>query len=238
MSAPVRAAVAVVLALALVGPAVAAPPPPIEARTYEVRHRPLAEALELVATILSEDGTVAMRPQLRRLVVRDRPAVLAQVATLLASFDQPPRNVEVTFTLLLGSDARDAEAGRQSRPETFSRDVRGVTETLRDFTKWTSYESLGSGSVVGAEGSTATAVLSDEYRVVFQVDSVDEATGRIGFRSVTLQRTSRAPDGSQRHQNVHSTTMSATDGKMMILGAARTPESRQALFLAMQAKAR
>src|SRR6185503_17185105 len=164
---------------------------PIAVRAFEVRHRPLLEARTLIIPALSEEGTVTLRPQISRLVVRDHVSVLDEVAALLKSFDLPPRNVEVTLSLFLGSERR--EAGRQLRPESFRKDVRGVTQTLGDFTKWTSHEPLGSQSVTGAEGSRVSVDLSEDYRVVFQVESVQDT---VRLKDLSLQKLIRTADGT------------------------------------------
>ena len=144
---------------------------PVSARAFEIRFRPLADAADVVGPLLSEDGTLTLRPRLRTMVVEDRPDVLRRVAELLADWDAPPRNVEFTLTLLLGSQAGDDEAGDPA-PGDLSTEVRGVLDMLGDVTRWTSYQSLGSRSVTGTAGESVSAELAEGYRVVFQVDAV------------------------------------------------------------------
>ena len=206
---------------------------PITVRAFEVRHRALHEARTLIIPALSEEGTVTLRPQISRLVVRDHVSVLEEVAALLKTFDLPPRNVEVTLSLFLGSEKR--EAGRQLRPESFRKDVRGVTQTLGDFTKWTSYEPLGSQAVTGAEGSRVSVDLSEDYRVVFQVESVQDT---VRLKDLSLQRLVRTADGTVRAQDLHTSTIDLPVGRLLVVGAAQKPDSPQALFLTLQARPR
>ena len=123
-----------------------------------------------------------------RLVVQDSEAVLDRVATLLEGFDLPPRNVEITLSLFLGSDQREESGGTEAARGVFSKEVRGVIETLGDFTKWTAYEPLGSRAVTGVEGGRVETQLSDEYRVIFTVNSVHESQGTVKFDSFALER--------------------------------------------------
>ena len=206
---------------------------PISVRAFEVRHRTLHEARTLIIPALSEEGTVTLRPQISRLVVRDHLSVLDEVGALLKTFDLPPRNVEVTLSLFLGSEKR--EAGRQLRPESFRQDVRGVTQTLGDFTKWTSYEPLGSQAVTGAEGSRVSVDLSEDYRVVFQAESVQDT---VRLKDLSLQRLVRTADGTVRAQDVHTSTIDLPVGRLLVVGAAQKPDSPQALFLTLQARPR
>jgi hypothetical protein len=210
----------------------------VVARAFEVRFRPLKDAADLIGSVLSADGSVTLQPRLRTVVVQDHASVLERVATLLQSFDLPPRNVEVTLSLFLGTDRREEEAGRQARPGGPAREVRGVTEILGDVTKWNSYQLLGGRSVVGAEGAPMTVNLTDDYRVTFEVASVGGAQGTIALRGVTLGRVIRAADGGEQIQNLYSTSINIASGKLVLLGAAKSPDSKKALFLSLQARPR
>jgi len=209
------------------------------ARAFEVRYRPLADAADLVGPLLSEEGSVTLKPRLRTLVVQDQVSVLDRVAELLQSFDVPPRNVEVTLSLFLGSERRpNQRAGRAASPE-FSKEVRGVIETLGDFTKWTAYEPLGSRSVTGVEGGEpVVANLSADYRVVFTVDSVHPARRIVNFKRFSLQRRELDEEGQQTVKNLYTTGMVLPMGKLHVVGAASDPGSQRALFLTLQVRAR
>jgi hypothetical protein len=220
------------------GPGAARPGGPVLARAYEVRFRALNDAADLMASVLSPEGTLTLQPRLRTIVVQDHAAVLDRVKSLLESFDLPPRNAEVTLSLFLGTDRRDEEAGRPSQRESLSREVRGVTETLGDVTKWNAFELLGSRSVVGAEGASVTVNLSDDYRVTFEVASVTEPQGVITFRKVSLKRVGRGADGVEWVEDVVTTSIVIPKGRQQVIGAAKSPDSRKALFLALQARPR
>jgi hypothetical protein len=212
------------------------------ARAYQVQHRSLSDAADVVTRVLSPEGTLKLQPRLKTIVVEDHPSVLQRVDQALLEFDLPPRNVEVTLTLLLGSDVREprvpvAGAG----PREISREVRGVSETLGDFTKWTNYELLGSQSLTASEGRSVTARLSEEYRVTVVIESVEAPSsktpsGMVSFGSLVLQRITHDDSGAERADEVYSTAIQLHMGKLLMVGAARSPESRRALFLAIKAK--
>ena len=212
---------------------------PFMARAYQVRHRPLVDAYEVVDAVLSPEGTATLRPRLNLLVVQDRRSVLDRIESLLKSFDLPPRSVDVTLTLFLGTD-RLAARGRKAVPEgaALSKDVRGVIDTLGDVTKWVAYEPLGSRSITGVEGDSVTATLSDDYRVVFKVQSVDEDAGEVRFERVSLQRLDFDEEGNERVRDVYTAGMSLSAGRMHVVGAARQPGSDRALFLIVQVRSR
>lgn len=210
-------------------------------RSYQVRYRPLGDAAELVSGVLSPEGSITLQPRLRTLVVQDTAPVLDQVTTLLESFDLPLRNVEVTVSLFLGTERGEEERGRSSTQGVFSREIRGVSETLSDFTKWTSYEMLGSRAVIATEGHRASATLSDDYRVAFEVDSIQRPTAqapleRVRFKSFSLQRLTRTPEGDERAVDLYSTGIVLDAGRLLMVGAAKNPESKKALFLTVKAE--
>jgi hypothetical protein len=162
--------------------------------------------------------------------------VLDRVASLLRSFDTAPRDVEIAMSLFLGTDRREQEAGRSIPPETMTRDVRGIAETLGDFTKWNSYEPLGGRAVTAAEGGRVTANLSEEYRVTYDVETVRDDTVRL--TNFVLQRIGHGPDGKETVQDVYSAAVVLPVGRMLMLGAAQNPESKRALFLTLRARPR
>jgi hypothetical protein len=232
---------ALVLAVALVGTAAAAAEPPgdpLTARAFEIHYQPLADAADVIDPLLSEEGTITLRPRLSVLVVEDRRSVLGRVADLLHAWDVPPRNVEVTLSLFLGIDRRDRDPRAPLADHGLSREVRGVLEKLSDFTKWTTYEPLGSRSVTGTEGDTVVANLSDEYRVVFIVESVHETHGTVRLERLQLQRVSVGDDGAERVEDLYTAGMVLPAGKLKLVGAASDPNSRRALFLALQTRPR
>jgi hypothetical protein len=213
------------------------------ARSYAVRYRSLSDAAELVTRALSTEGSLKLQPRLKTIVVEDHAVVLERVDDLLREFDLPPRNVEVTLTLFVGTDTREPQraTGQGIGPREISREVRGVGETLGDFTKWTSYELLGSQSVTGVEGHPVTARISGEYRVSFEVGGLEPPSakapqGMITFKTLVLQRVSRTPAGEEKADDLYSTAIQLHVGKQLMVGAARSPESRKALFLTIKAR--
>ena len=209
---------------------------PITARAFPVKFKSLADAAELVSPMLSPQGTVTLQPRLKTLTVQDSADVLDRIAAVLKSFDTAPRDVEIAMSLFLGTDRREQEAGRAVPPSTMTRDVRGIAETLGDFTKWNSYEPLGGRAVTAAEGGRVTATLSDEYRVAYDVETVRDDTVRL--TNFVLQRVTRSAEGKETVQDVYSAAVVLPVGRMLMLGAAQNPESKRALFLTLRARPR
>lgn len=212
---------------------------PVEARAFEIEFRPLSDASEVVSPLLSAEGSVKLQPRLRVLTVQDRRSVIERIAAVLEEFDVAPRNVEVTIGLFLGTDRRDAEAGRGVAEAVPSREVRGVSETLGDFTRWNAYSPLGSRSITGAEGSRVEVPVGDDYRIAYGIEAVRDRAGGTDtmLRAFTLERRT-GPDDAPVWRLVYRADIVLPSGRMLVVGAAQNPESKKALFVTLQARAR
>jgi len=225
--------------LLAVSAALGAPEEPLVARAFEIQFRSLSDASELVSPLLSSDGSVTLQPRLGILTIQDRRSVIDRIAEVLEDFDVAPRNVEVTVGLFLGTDRRDEEVGRGISESVPSREVRGVSETLGDFTKWNAYRPLGSRSVTGAEGTRVEVPVGDEYRVSYGIEAVQDRPGQSNtmLRGFMLERRA-APGQETAWHLVYRADILLPMGRMLVVGAAQNPESRKALFVTLQAKAR
>ena len=94
----------------------------------------------------------------------------------------------------------------------------------------------GGRAVTGAEGGRVTVNLSDEYRVAYDVETVQDQSVRL--RHFVLQRVTRDADGKDRIQDVYAADVVLPVGRMLMIGAAQNPESKRALFLTLQARPR
>jgi len=199
------------------------------ARAFEVRHKPLSDAVDLVGEVLSDEGSVTLKPRLGVIVVEDWTAVLDRIAALLESFDVPPRNVEVTLSLYLGTRRKDESE--------VTRADRGIVDwPPLHFTEWSDYQTLVSRSVRGAEGDEIVAELSDDYRVIFVVDWVDDRL--VKFEKVSLQQVGRDDAGVETVKNVYSMGVTVVPGRQTFVGTATGPDAPEALFLAVKASPR
>ena len=208
------------------------------ARAFEVHYHPLVNAADLIEPLLSESGVITLRKRLGTLVVEDRTSILDKVEALLEGWDLPPRNVEITLTLFLGTELRGEDPQAPQADYGLSKEVRGVMEKLSNFMKWTTYEPLGSRSVIGTAGDTVVADLTDEFRVVLVLESVHRTHGTVKFEKLQLQRISLAEDGTEKVENLYTAGAVIPPDRLTVVGAATGPRSKRALFLALQTRPR
>ncbi len=211
----------------------------LKVKAFKVQHRSLMEAAELAEAVLSDEGSLRIRPKIKTLVVEDYENVLGKVQSLIGDFDIPPRNVQLTLNLIVGTDERAEQAGKLAPllPPDVAQEVVDVVERLRKITKWSKYEVLGSRSVQGVEGGETIAQLSDDYRVVMEIDSVDEERKKVMIKRFALQKVRYAAQG-QRYEDIFVSSVLTPLDRLNQLGVASGADASKALFLTLQAELR
>jgi hypothetical protein len=220
----VRALLLAVLALAVAAPAVAED---LEVRVFELRHKDPDDVVDLIRPALSEESSILIQSKIRTLTVTDHPRNLETVAGLIAGFDQPPRDVAVSVNLM-----RASRVGPGPRT--------GVTPgklppSLRELTKWLDYELLGGMSIQTTEAERSSLLLGEEYRIRFQVDLVDERSGRVRLRDFTLERRVVDPAAGETWVPIFDTVVNLKSGTPYVFGATRGQDALRALFLTITA---
>lgn len=203
----------------------------LQARVFTIRYRPVSEGALLVDQLLGPCGSYKVPKSLRLLSVEDEPNRLARIAEALASWDLPPRTVEITVSLILAS--RDP-----APPGGLAQEIRGVSETLSQVTRWTSFNRLGSVTLRVAEGGEAEAELGDGYSVAFRLATVDKERQVVQLEPFDLKkspgnRETGAALGGARVV-LGGLTINLPEGKLNLVGAPGRQQDR-ALFLALRA---
>ncbi len=226
---------AILVSLALAGVAFGADQEAVSKR-YTLEHKPLTDAAIEVGSLLGEEGTVSMQPGRNALVVQDTAEVQLAVERYLRAYDRPPRPVEVAVTLMLASDTRQEEAGRHAPLNALSAEVRGVMESVGDFTRWIDYEPLGKHDAASTEGGLVSARLDDTYGIEYRIDRIETATAgtRVRLSPFRLIRYQMSETGTETMETVFETSMSLPNGRMQVLGAASGAAAERALFITVQ----
>ncbi len=200
---------------------------PTEARVFRLQYKPVDQAVPLIRPLLSEDGTLLLELRRRAITVHDRPDRLEQIQGALDAWDVPPKNVRLTLQIIR---ARAIEGGRVR----LSQELRGIGEALKDVTRWTDYENVGSVSVSTSEGGSATLDVA-EYRIHLILDQVADGGGTIRLKRFTLQRSEVGADGVERLKPIWDTVMNLKTDQLTVLGATRLEQSQKAILLTMTA---
>gem|GEM_PF-1287427 len=234
------AALAALVTLGLSAPAAAAAPAAgsgssreatgaIAARVFKIQFKDPSDVAQLVGQLLTERGSVTFSPKLKTLTVQDRRDVLDRVQDVINTYDLPPRNVQLTVTLILAS------MGEQAAKQPISKEVRGITDSLLNLPNWTEYKTLGSSAISGSEGGRASVDI-DDFRIELDIESVSESRGIIRLNPLVLQRAVKGADGAVTYRPVYRQTCNLTNDRLLTIGATKSESDSKAVFLAIRAR--
>jgi hypothetical protein len=213
-------------------PAPAGPPAratALETKAFSLRHKKVDEAYFLISPYLSPRGSVRMQPAQKTLTIQDSPDRLERIASLIESFDLPPRSVEVSVQLILASAGAASQV--PSPPP-----IRGVIDKLSALsTRWTDYKMVGNARVLGTEGERSSLKVGGDYRVDFRIDQVSDGTRVIRFKPFELSRREAVVEGGERYTSIMNTVLNLRDSQQFIVGASKVEQSNRALFMTVTA---
>ena len=231
--------------LALAPPGVAAPAPstssavspaptpsavagPSVVKVFTLRHRRAEDALLLVRPLLSADGSVWFQPRLNALTVRDTASVVERASQAIRSWDQPPRALSVSVSLLRATSEPSPPGAREPVAE----EIRSVGARLKKLFSFTGYQRLDAVVVEGVEGVAISYALGGEYRLDFQLEPVgDDAFVRL--KGLVLSRVRK--EGTRE---IARTSVNLKLGEPFVLGIGRDEPASSALFLVFTASPR
>jgi len=133
------------------------------ARVFQLHHRSVIEATQVIQQLLSEDGTLTFHPQGALLTVQDHPEVVERIAAVLADFDREPAGYRLRVDLLEG--LRDAGA---ATGETV--DVAAKVQRMFPFS---AYQRLASAVVEGRVGARGGVELGESFTLRFYAGSAN-----------------------------------------------------------------
>jgi hypothetical protein len=198
-------------------------------RVFTVRFRDVDDVYLVISPYLGPRGSIRSQPHQKMLTVVDLPLNLDRIAGMIAAYDVPPRSVEVAIQLILAS-AGGGASGPAPPP------IRGVIDRLNALsTRWSDYQLLGGGRVLGTEGERSQLLVGNDYRVDFRIDRVSDEDRVIRFKPFELQRRDLTVEGNERFSPVLNTVLNLRDSQVFIVGASRAERSNRALFMTITA---
>jgi hypothetical protein len=204
--------------------------PPAVVKVFTLRYRRAEDALLLIRPLLTERGSVILESKLNSLTVRDSSAAVERTAQALASYDIPPRSVDIEVTLLKATSDPRQKADKQDVPQ----EIRSIGERLKKLLSFTDYSRLDSIVVRGTEGDRVAAVMGADYRLEFLLDpTADERMVRL--KGLTLERLRSDGAGKEVRREILKTTINLSIGQPYILGVGKDESASGALFLVFSA---
>ena len=205
---------------------------PLATRIFTIRYRDVDDVYLLISRYLGPRGSIRSEPHRKTLTVADAALNLDRIAGMIATYDVPPRSVEVAVQLIMASAGGPAQA--PAPPP-----IRGVIDKLNALnTRWKDYRLVGGGSVLGMEGERSQLAVGDDYRVDFRIDRVSEEDRVIRFKPFELRRRELSVEGNESFSPVINTVLNLRDSQVFIVGASRAERSNRALFMTITASVR
>jgi hypothetical protein len=230
---------AVLVALSHVAVAAAsATPSVIVIRVFTLHYRRAEEVALLVRPLLTDDGSVILQPRLNTLTVRDTSAAVDKAAQAIASYDLPPRNVEISVTLLkASSEPKQPGPGGPIDRRPVSEVIIGVGEQLKRRFNFKDYQRLDSVVVQGTEGDSVAYAIGGDYRLAFLVDpSGSESVIRL--KDLSLERIRKDEKGIETRREILKTSINVQAGHTYICGIGRDESASAALFVVFEPRFR
>lgn len=197
--------------------------PDLSLHAYALKYRRAGEAVALVSSLLSGDGTVELQPGSNTLVIRDTAAALGRIIPALRTFDHPARPLTLEIYIVRASRSQVSPAvPRSDLPDP-------LTRRLRSLLTYDIYEVQAQAQLASQEGQAVTYALADDYKVSFSLGTVfgDQRVKLSDFRIV--RRTDRrAPGAALIHTNLNLRL-----DQTMSLGLARSESSPEALMVVL-----
>lgn len=134
----------------------------LSARVFTLQHRDLAEAAQTVQTMLSDVGSLHLRPARRQLTVQDRKPVIERVERFLEQFDVPQTESYRLLVRLI--DAFGESPGRAEQETDLEPDLR---DKLQRTFHLQHYTLLAASEVQGEYGEDVRLDLGERYGLEF-----------------------------------------------------------------------
>ncbi|MBZ0111972.1 MAG: hypothetical protein K8J08_05905 [Thermoanaerobaculia bacterium] len=137
---------------------------------YALRHQRATDALRLVLPLLSQRGSIELRPGGNTIVIREVRSNVERVLETLHRFDHEKRQISVGLWLIRAT--RGAPISPPAVVDPKLRDYPEVLDRLRDYLQYNSYSIVGYAQAEGSEGDGMSFDLSQEYDVRFRLGTV------------------------------------------------------------------
>jgi hypothetical protein len=205
-------------------------------RVFTLEHASVSEVSAAVQPLLSEEGSMTLRPKLSRIIVQDQPEVIDRVTALIEELDHLPGSYSVRFDLL--------ESG-EPKPYGTSDQVK-VEDRLQKMFNAAAFYRLGRSTIEGVSGSPAVAELGSSFQVSFLAQVAEptasspwgarEPGTRLHLRQLVLERKQVAADGTVVTDELLRTNVQLSSKQTVYIGAGNSEDSEAVLVLIVRAE--
>ena len=198
------------------------------AKTYRLKYKKVEKILPLLRTIMSNKGVFQSSDEFNIFVLRDFPANLIQVDSLVAKFDVPLKQIFVSVRLLLGHNP-DPNAVEEEVP-TIS-DFAEVGEFLGQQYSFSNIIEVDRCFIRTEEKSRTSLELgSGNYNVSFEIDYITGDINLVKFRFFEISEVVSSVQGKYLKPLIR-TSAEMTDGSKELLTVFKKEQSEKSLIV-------
>ena len=191
-------------------------------KSYKFKYRDSEDFILLVKALLSKKGTIQESKEMNMIIVKDYPANIEKVDSLISKNDRPLKQVVITIQLYLCSKVNDNPVEPR-----FS-EIKKLTDGFYDFN---TFERIDRCLITTKENSfTEFSFAGDAYSVSFTLDYIEEIEKIVKFRNFTLNEIDRTIRGSVR-KKILETSSKILDGTITILSASKYKDTNKTLVV-------
>jgi len=200
-------------------------PPPLELHAYSFRYQAAREALPFVYPLLTVRGTVELQPESNTLIIRDGPAALRRIMSVLMAFDHPPRAIRLKLQMI--------EAGpRGVSPPASHALAPALMRQLHELLRFDAYRVVAQATLHTREGESVSYDLGPTYRVRFRLGTAIRQ--RLKLKGFTIERGVEA-SAKKSPPLVHA-DLNLWLSEPLILGLTRDESSKHALMVVVDGR--
>jgi hypothetical protein len=216
-------AILVAASAAQAEPAAAEGAKALTVRTFTFKYKDADKATAVIKSLLSSEGTIAIQPGTKSVVVTDRADNLKNVAKAIADFDVAPQSFHLSVRLVSATRAADDAAKVPS-------ELKDVAPKLA-YMRYNLLESEGSADIEGKEGDPGILDMPSGYRAEFKFADYDAASDSVKVNELRLSRLQK----DQLAQLLKPMSLNLRLGQTYVVVAMRSAQSQRALIVVLVA---
>jgi hypothetical protein len=205
-------------------------------RAFTLKHASVSEVSAAIQPLLSEAGSLTLRPRHSRIVVQDQREVIDRVTALIEKLDHLPGAYSVRFDLLEGGEPKPYGTSGQI----------AVEDRVKKMFNAAAFYRLGKSTIEGVSGSPALAELGSSFQVSFLAQVAEPSTStpwgtrtpgtRLHLRQLVLERKQIAADGTIVTDELLRTNVQLSSKQTVYIGAGNSEDSEEVLVLIVHAE--
>jgi len=199
----------------------------VVSKSYKLKYRHTEDFIPLIQALISKKGKIQESKEMNMIIVKDYPANITQIDSLILKNDRSLKQVIVTVQLFLCSKVNDNPV-----PPEFS-DIRKLTEEFYDFN---TFEKIDKCLITSQENSSTSFVFAGEkYSLSFTLDYIEENEKVVKFRNFTLTEVDKDIMG-KIERNIFETSSKIPHGTQTILSASKYKNTDKTLVVIVGVK--